>query len=607
VVGVLAIGLSTGFGSELSAEPTAQAFLFDWQQGQYGAAGALTTASPSTVTTALKQAFTQVDATQLYLSMGKIVQHGGTAVASFNASVSLAGSENLWAYRGQFGLRRVNGNWKIDWAPSVINPSLGQGERLALVTQFPARAPVLDAEGNPLQLSTTAYEVGVWPNRLGNASVTASDFATATGLQESQVLGQITAAPPNQFVRLATLDPDTYASLRSGLKGVPGLVTKRVSDRLFQAEATGLVGGVGSEVDPKPRADGAFYVPGTTVGLSGLEQAYQRQLLGTPTTEVVAVNSAGTQTGVLASWAGVAGTPVHTTISSSVQGAALKALDGASASGEIVAVQANTGQILAVAQHEGSGPLPAAGALNAQLVPGMAFSIVSAAALVSDGVKASTPSSCQNSFTVGGQTFTSDGTGQAKPFSAEFANGCSTALVGMSERLQNSNQFDQVVKAFGIGEKWSQLPVPAFSGSVPSAVGSADLANEMIGQGNVRMSPLSMAMVAAAIDSGSWQAPQVVVNSANSPSAPGTVLGAADVATVRNLMRTAVSSGAAHAANLSGAQVYGQVGLVHNGSSWTSWFVGYRGSIAFTVIETGKTAQLSAAALAHAFLSSVSS
>jgi cell division protein FtsI/penicillin-binding protein 2 len=607
VVGVLAIGLSTGFGSELSAEPTAQAFLLDWQQGQYGAAGALTTASPGTVTTALKQAFTQVDATQLNLSMGKIVQHGGTAVASFNASVSLAGSENVWAYRGQFGLRRVNGNWKIDWAPSVINPSLGQGERLALVTKFPSRAPVLDAEGNPLQLSTTAYEVGVWPSRLSNPSVTASDFATATGLQENQVLGQITAAPPNQFVRLATLDPDTYASLRSGLKGVPGLVTKRVSDRLFQAEATGLVGGVGSEVDPKLRADGAFYVPGTTVGLSGLEQAYQRQLLGTPTTEVVAVSSAGTQTGVLASWAGLAGTPVHTTISSSVQGAALKALDGVPASGEIVAVQATTGQILAVAQHEGSGPLPAAGALNAQLVPGMAFSIVSAAALVSDGVKASTPSSCQNSFTVGGQTFTSDGKGQEKPFSAEFANGCSTALVGMSERLQNSNQFDQVVKALGIGEKWSQLPVPAFSGSVPSAVGSADLANEMIGQGNVRMSPLSMAMVAAAIDSGSWQAPKVVVNSASSPSAPGAVLSAADVAAVRNLMRTAVSSGAAHAANLSGAQVFGQVGLVHSGSSWTSWFVGYRGSIAFTVIETGKTAQLSAAALAHAFLSSVPS
>ena len=34
-----------------------------------------------------------------------------------------------------------------------------------------------------------------------------------------------------------------------------------------------------------------------------------------------------------------------------------------------------------------------------------------------------------------------------------------------------------------------------------------------------------------------------------------------------------------------------------------SWFAGYRGDIAIAAIETGKTAQLSAAALAGAFFS----
>ncbi len=105
-VSVLAIGLATGFGSELSAEPAAQAFLLDWEQQQYAAAGALTTAAPGTVTTALREAFAQVDATQLFLSMHSIVQHGGTAEASFTASVSLAGEEHQWTYQGQFRLRR---------------------------------------------------------------------------------------------------------------------------------------------------------------------------------------------------------------------------------------------------------------------------------------------------------------------------------------------------------------------------------------------------------------------------------------------------------------------------------------------------------------------
>jgi cell division protein FtsI/penicillin-binding protein 2 len=212
--------------------------------------------------------------------------------------------------------------------------------------------------------------------------------------------------------------------------------------------------------------------------------------------------------------------------------------------------------------------------------------------------------SCENSLSVGGQTFTSDGTSAEKPFSADFADDCGTAFVGLSERLSYA-QFDQVVTTFGIGSDWSQLPVPAFSGSVPSATGYADLAAETIGQGSVRVSPLSMAVAAAAVDAGSWHMPQVTQDVPDPASKPESTLDPASMAALRNLMRDAVSSGAAHAASVSGAQVYGQVGLVHSSSGWMSWFVGYRGDIAFTVIETGRTAKLSAAALAGAFLSAL--
>jgi hypothetical protein len=68
-----------------------------------------------------------------------------------------------------------------------------------------------------------------------------------------------------------------------------------------------------------------------------------------------------------------------------------------------------------------------------------------------------------------------------------------------------------------------------------------------------------------------------------------------------------VRSGAAAAASLPGTPVYGQVGLVRTGSTWTSWFVGFRGDIAVTVIESGRTPHLSAAALAGAFLSTLGS
>ncbi len=601
-VGVLVIGLATGFGSELSAEPTAQAFLFDWQQQQYAAAGALTTAAPDTVTADLRGAFAQLDATQLFMTMKSVVQHGSTAEASFMATIDIAQQGRVWTYRGQFGLRRVDGAWKVDWMPSVVNPSLSQGDRLAVVTRFPARASVLDAEGDPLQVPAPAYVLGVWPARLSSQAATAQAFARLTSLQAGQVLGQIAAAPPDQFLRLATVDIATYASLRSSLHEVPGLVVRPESQRLFQAEATGLVGGVGSEINERLRADGALYAPGATIGLSGLEQAYQRQLVGTPTTEVVVVNSTGVQTAVLTQWPGAAGTPVHTTINPTVQSAALTALDGVSSSGEIVAVQASTGEVLAVAQHQAAGALPAEGALNAKLTPGTAFTIVSAAALVSNGLLVSTQVSCANSFIVGGQTFTSDGTGEQKPFSTAFAEGCSTAFADLSERL-TASQWAQVVREFGIGSDWSVLPVPAFSGSVPSAAGDADLAAQTIGQGNVRMSLLSMAMMAAAVDAGRWHVPQMIQVSSDPASTPGSTLDPDMMSALRGLMRGAVRSGAARAASVPGAQVYGQVGLVHTGSGWLSWFVGYRGDVAIAAIESGKTPQLSAAALAGAFFS----
>ena len=227
---------------------------------------------------------------------------------------------------------------------------------------------------------------------------------------------------------------------------------------------------------------------------------------------------------------------------------------------------------------------------------------MSAAALVEKkNVSPSTSIPCTTSFNVGGQTFTSEGTGEQRPFSTAFAEGCGTAFAQLSERL-TASEWTQVVREFGIGSDWPGLPVAAFSGSVPSTTGQANLAAQTIGQGNVRMSLLSMAMVAATVDAGRWHVPQVL--QASDPPTAGAVLDADARNTVRGLMRGAVRSGAAaQAASRPGPQVYGQVGMVRTGSGWTSLFVGYRGDIAIAAIETGKTPQLSAAALAGAFFS----
>ena len=59
---------------------------------------------------------------------------------------------------------------------------------------------------------------------------------------------------------------------------------------------------------------------------------------------------------------------------------------------------------------------------------------------------------------------------------------------------------------FGIGEPW-KLGLPAYSGSVPEPRDLTDRAATMIGQSRVQMSPLGMALVAAAADTGQARRP----------------------------------------------------------------------------------------------------
>jgi cell division protein FtsI/penicillin-binding protein 2 len=79
------------------------------------------------------------------------------------------------------------------------------------------------------------------------------------------------------------------------------------------------------------------------------------------------------------------------------------------------------------------------------------------------------------------------------------------------------------------------------------------------------------------------------------------------MASLRSLMRKAVQSGAARRANVRGLPVHGQVGTAPLGGSgrhqrWATWFVGYRGNIAFAVLEITGSPRTSAVPLAANFL-----
>jgi transpeptidase family protein/MecA-like transpeptidase family protein/penicillin-binding protein len=611
VLAFAAVGF-TGLLSSPSAEPTVQAFLLNWQQKSYAAAAALTTGDSGEVTSELRNAYRGLDAAAYYLSMGPITQSGDTAHARFSASVDLGQDGAPWVYNGHFDLKQVGSTWKVVWDPSVICPGLRSGLHLAMVSSAPQRKPLLDNSGQPLQVPTTAYVAGVESGRLRHPAATASALGRATGLEPTELLGWILAAPRASFQELVTFRPDQYRRIAHRLAKVPGLIVKPERLRLFTSIAPAVVGSVGTEVAGELRQMGIAYRPGATVGLSGLQRAYQSKLAGTATTRVITESASGHQVTVLKTWSGRPPTPVRTTINSGAQTAANQAVAAAGGSAAIVAVQASSGHILAVSQRAARG-LPRIDPLAGRYQPGTAFTIVSTAALLASGLGVATPVRCTSVNDVGGRNFRNippvPNLGMQPTFAADFAHACGTAFSGLSERI-NARDLNDAAGAFGLRAEWG-LPLPSFSGQVQASGGFAQVASDTIGQGTVQVSPLAMALVAAEVDSGAWHKPSLVTLPHDPPVTKAAKIARSDLGTLRSLMRGTVRSGAARAANLAGLPVYGQVGTAAYGTGkhhkWVSWFVGYRGNMAFAALEIIPKASTSAVQLAASFLASAPS
>jgi cell division protein FtsI/penicillin-binding protein 2 len=210
---------------------------------------------------------------------------------------------------------------------------------------------------------------------------------------------------------------------------------------------------------------------------------------------------------------------------------------------------------------------------------------------------------------VGGRNFRNVPEAKPEPgatFATDFAHSCATALAGLSQGL-TAAELTKAAEGFGFGRTW-QLPLAGFSGAVGSANGVAGLAAATVGQGNVRVSPLTMADVAAQVATGTWHEPSLVTRPPDAQESRRSPFGMATLASLRSLMRDAVASGAARGANVGGQPVYGQVGttLLSSGKhqKWATWFVGYRGDIAFAVLEFSGSSRTSAAPLAASFLRS---
>jgi cell division protein FtsI/penicillin-binding protein 2 len=185
-----------------------------------------------------------------------------------------------------------------------------------------------------------------------------------------------------------------------------------------------------------------------------------------------------------------------------------------------------------------------------------------------------------------------------------FAMSCNTTFMTLGMGLP-ANAMSAAAERLGLGATW-QLPVESFSGSAPAPAGQTEKAADAIGQGRVLVSPLAMAEVAGAAQSGRPVVPSLI-DGAQSP--PGTPLPSALTATLHDLMRAVVTSGRATELSDLPGEVAGKTGTAEYGTATPprshGWFAGYRGDLAFAVfVYDGQTSKV-AVRIAHGLLASL--
>jgi cell division protein FtsI/penicillin-binding protein 2 len=126
---------------------------------------------------------------------------------------------------------------------------------------------------------------------------------------------------------------------------------------------------------------------------------------------------------------------------------------------------------------------------------------------------------------------------------------------------------------------------------VPEPKDRADLAATSIGQGRVLVSPLNMAMVAAAVDTGTVRAPRLVTG-APDDSAATSQLPQNVVTDLRQMMAQVVASGTAAGQGLPGG-TDAKTGTAEYGTSKPlkidAWLMGFKGNVAFAVLVTNSS------------------
>ena len=271
------------------------------------------------------------------------------------------------------------GGWKIAWSSLDIFDGLSSLARLTERAVFPPRADIYDRNGKSLaEEGGEVYSLYVVKQDMPNVEDCLATLAEATLRQISSLRGDFANYLAETRFHVAEMDPERYTRFREALAAdcaitrtegpFSKILTYNSRSYFGHGIATHVVGYIGAvPADDLERWEARGRSSGDLVGRAGIEEAYEDTLAGAPQRYLRIVEGGSLVIRELAGALGSAPSAVTLTIDRDLQEITAQAMadavsyavpnwGGITAGGAIVALKVGTGEILALASYPSFDP-----------------------------------------------------------------------------------------------------------------------------------------------------------------------------------------------------------------------------------------------------------
>lgn len=446
---------------------------------------------------------------------------------------------------------------------------LADNNALRYVTEYPARGKVFDRNGELLVYNEAVYDLMVVPKQAKN--IDTLGFCRLLNITKESYIERITAARKFSSIKssvfVAQISKEDYAHIAEVLHRFPGFYfqtrTIRHYPNAIAAHTLGDIGEVSqAQLESQPDDD-KYYKQGDYVGKSGIEKFYEKELRGVKGLKVLMVDVHNREMGSYLDGEldrdPSPGKDIYLGMDAELQAYGEQLMQGKV--GSVVAIEPSTGQILAFVSSPTYDPNLLVGrqrgvrykelqddpmkplinrATSGTYPPGSTFkTVVGLIALQSNSITPNTVFSCNGPASM--PIKCTHNHGGAPDFANAIMNSCNPYFYEAFKTTINNPKFGGVKKGY---KYWKEMTYKmglghAFNTDIPyekeGLIPSVEYYDKMykgqwnsltirslgIGQGEVLVTPLQLANIAATIaNEGFYYPPHLIRSFGDSTAIP---------------------------------------------------------------------------------------